>query len=294
MFRLPISSRLLVTWQFLMTAMTIAFANAVMTVSYWLLFDTSLPYASTLPMITAGHLLIWLVWLFVPSITASAQATTSLHAAPLRRQLAFTIRRVVKWLPLAFAFGAYIVFRAWRQAPSEFWASVTVVDIAALTSISGLTWKLISGEIERQRHGDINFRSLMERETESSLARAAQQDVPAPGEWSLQSAHDWYHWQAGRTLLILGAMFVVPLLLVIFTLMYFENGPNRIEGVVAMLTMMPILGALLTGATLGLGTVNPAGRREMRKHVAVLPVSDRDLSRTMLVMFVKTLSRLWR
>ncbi|MBI1312471.1 hypothetical protein GC176_14360 [bacterium] len=292
-FRLPISSRLLATWQFAMTAVTIAVCNGAMTIAYQVLFGATLSYATTLPMITMGHLLTWLVWMFVPATLAERQERAGLLGSSLRRQFAFTLARMAKWLLAVIAFDSYAVFRTVKAEEEIFWQRLTALDVAVLLLMSGLVWKLVANEIERQRHGDVNYRMVIEGESESLLGRFAHQNVPAPGEWQLEAAHRWYHWQSGRTLLLMGTIFVVPLLLMIFLGIHGNHGNRKIESVVAMLTVMPMLVSLLVGAALGLGTVNATGRREMKKHLAVLPVSDRDLSRTMLATFVKTLSGLW-
>jgi len=292
-FRLPVSSRLLVTWQFVAAAMTIALSNGALTIAYQLLFGATLSYATTLPMIAVVHLLIWLVWLFVPATIAGAHGNGTLFGAPMRRQLAFAAVRLAKWFPIAAVLVAYVVMRTNSADETIFWQRLTGLDLLVLLAISGIVWKLTANEVERQRHGDVNYRSLMERDGDSLQGRLAHQNVPAPGQWSLGAAHRWYHWQAGRTLLLMGTIFVVPLLLVIFLGMTADRDGRELEGLVAMLTMMPMLGSLLVGAALGFDTVSSGTRREMKKHLAVLPVSDRDLARTMLATFAKTLCGLW-
>lgn len=292
-FRLPVSARMLASWQLVVSALTVALCNGVMTVAYRVLFDATLSYAVTLPMITLVHLLIWLGWLFVPALTAASHGSGSLMGAPLRRQLVFTLSRLVRWLPTGAMFAGFVVFRCLQAEESVFWERLTIVDVAALVVVSGLTWKLVVGEMERQRHGEVNVRSLMGQDGESALARMAQQRVPDPGEWALHTAHRWFHWQSGRTLLLQGTLFVVPLLLFVFGAMYLDGNGNRLEGLGVLVTMTPALGALLIGAALGLDSANRGVRREMRKHVAVLPVSDRVLSHELLVNFVRTVSGLW-
>jgi hypothetical protein len=300
-FRLPISSRLIASWHFVASAVTVAVCNALMTTSYRLLFDATLSYAVTVPMIVSVHLLLWLVWMFVPMVSAQSQQHSRPVGEPLRRQLVFAVRRLAKWCPVFLVLAVYFVWRVnnfefvpdWLDQNEPGWRSVTVIDLLVLVPVSGLAWLQVAGEIERQRHGDINVRLLMEHEADSLLTRLAHQQVPAPGQWSRVEAHRWFHWESGRTLLLFGTLFVVPLMAVIYLAMFAERAHNKFEGVMSILIMMPVLGAMLVGATLGLNTVNPAGRREMKKHLAVLPVSDRDMSRTMLGTFAKTVGGVW-
>ena len=296
-FRLPVSSWQLASWQFVVTSLTVVVCNGVMTVAYRVLFGATLSYAVTVPMITLVHLLIWLVWLFVPAVTAASQGRGGLLGEPLRQQLTFAISRLVRWLPAAALFVGYVVVRCWRAEEQVFWERVTAWDVVALAAISGLALKLAVAEIERQRHGEVNVRSLVIPDGESALVRIGQKQVPAPGTWSLEAAHRWFHWQSGRTLLMQGAVFATPMVLFLFGAIYLDsngNRPgNRLEGVTVVLAMVPAMGALLIGSSLGLDTANGGTRREMRKHLAVLPVSDRDLSRVLLANLVRTVSGLW-
>ena len=299
-FSLPVSGRVLATWQFAAAAFTLILCDVVLMVAYQLLFDmreTFLTSVGILPvMVNAVFLTILLGWRFVPASCGGVQGASDLVGASLRRQLMFAVSRLVTWLPLV---GLLVGFVFWKQAPLNSvpgkspWSGLTVSDVCVLFAVSGLAWLLTVREIERQRHGDIDYRSFLERGGDSVLARFAYRGVPVPGEWKLEAAHAWFYWQSGRTLLLFGSVFVVVLLLVVFAAMAADARERMLEGSLTMLIVMPALGALLMASTVGMNTMHPTDRKEMRKHLAVVPVSDRNLAATMMSALVRSLCGIW-
>ena len=299
-FTLPVSARVLATWQFVVAAFTVVFCDAALLVVYRLLFDVRETFLSAIGvvpvMVTAIFLMILIVWRFVPATCGGVQGASDLIGASLRRQLMFALSRLVTWLPLV---GLLVAFVIWKQAPTNSvpgrpaWSGLAATDVGVLLVISGIAWALTIREIDRQRHGDVDYRSFLERGGDSTLTRFAYRGVPAPGEWKLEAAHAWFYWQSGRTLLLFGAVFVVVLLLVVFAAMAADRRDGMLEGMLTMLIVMPVLGALLMASTVGMNTMHPSDRKEMRKHLAVVPVSDRNLAATMMSALVRSLCGIW-
>lgn len=297
-FSLPVSSQVLAAWQFAAAGVTVVVSNIALIIAYQMLFDVSLPLASTLAMITATHLLLWLVWQFVPAMDAANTQRNSLFDASIRRQFLFMLIRLGRWLPLWGVFAFYVVFRLWYRESwlrgPVLWDQLTVMDVVVLLPVSYVAWVMVTREINAQRCGEVTYPNSNEPAAKPAMVVVASQKVPDAGTWKLDDAHEWFHWRAGRTLLVFGAIFVVPILGLIFAAIYADGGNrNKLEGGFAILEMMSVMGALLVGATLGLSIINPTSRKEMSKHVAVVPVTDQSLARTLLKTLVWTLSGVW-
>lgn len=296
-FALPVSAKVLTSWQFAASAITITFSNVSLIIAYRLLLDVSLPLASTLAMITATHLLVWLVWQFVPAMESANSQPNSLFDASIRRQFLFMVVRLVRWAPVVGVFVFYVVFRMsyrdrWLRDP-VLWDQLTLLDVFVLSSISGVAWLMVTREINAQRCGEVANPTARESADTAASFVAAKQNVPQAGTWKLEEAHAWFHWQAGRTLLVFGAIFVVPFSLLICAVIYVDKGNNKLHGGFAIFEMMSAMGALMIGAAIGMSIINPAGRKEMSKHVAVVPVTDQSLARTLMKTLVRTLGGAW-
>lgn len=292
LFTLPISTKLIVTWQFAVVALSVTFCNLLVVGTYRAVFGVDWPLlVPTLVMISFGHAFQFFLWQFVPLHDAD-QDSAGLLGISIRNCVRFMAPRLLQWSVVAVLGGGWIAVRHHPNGfaePFEFWNTLSTIDVGALLAISIISWLLTLREVQRIRHGD-HFDSPLFSSRNSDTR--IELESPALPFASPKAAFTWVTTEPTRALMMAGGIIVSPILVMILWGMLTNRGHNNVEGAIGIMFILPMTSAFLIGGVLGAesGLKNSKG---LPSFIGTVPLTDFELGRIHLRSAFRLTSMCW-
>lgn len=293
-YTMPVSTRLLVTWQMAMGMLVVAIVSPLTMGLYTLSFRAGWPILGpTLFQMSVIPVACCFTWyLLTPNTGPGARYIWSMIRVLC--VLMGVITAGVLWINARYAAPAgskhgYVA-----------WDVVTFGEATTMLGVVVVAWWMAMRGAARHRHSDLAELPDTDAKT---VAEESGRDEFGPA-WlnRFRMAHrlrdadhalSCLHWQDGRLLaFVLGIGWFIVMLGALIALFSPNNYGNKVEGAAAFLTMFPVVGGLMVGSILGCETWETQ-RKGMRTFTAVTPVSDARLARSYLLNTVKTSSLFW-
>jgi hypothetical protein len=293
-YTMPVSTRLLVTWQMAIGMLLVAIVNPLTMWLYCVSFGSEWPFLGpTLFQMSAMSVACCFTWyLAIPNTGSGVR-----YALSVFRNLGAIIVIVaagVFWLDARYKppAGSKLEYAAWD--------AITLGEAATMLAVVVVAWLMAMRGAMRHRHSDLA--ELPDFDATSVTDEPESKDFGPAWLNRFRMAHrlrdadhalSCLHWQDGLILAIVLAFgWGIILLGALIALFGSNDHRNKVEGALVFLTMFPVMGGLMIGSVLGSETWEKQ-RRGMRTFTAVTPVSDARLARSYLLNTVKTSSVFW-
>lgn len=301
-YSMPISTRMLVTWQMTIALLTVAVVGPVTIWLYGLIFGVDWPVVEpTLMQLVGIAIAVSSSWfLHVPSTGSSLRFL----------KVAGTILVAVIGITIAFVFwvGSHYEGRLKGYQLTE-WLAVSPLEYVVMAAVVALAWKLALVGADQHRHSDLAEAPVFE--SLGGLAQTVGRDVHdtelpqwLDAIWARFSSRarlrgpghalSWMHWQDGRMVaLVIGLGWAALMAAVMIgTLGTTNRNHNTAEAALVFLTMFPVLGGMFIGMVQGTESWGPK-KDGMRTFLSASPVSDALLARTYMKNAFKSAVILW-
>lgn len=293
-YTMPVSTRLLVTWQMAMGMLLVAIFSPLTMWLHRVSFGTEWPILGpTLFQMSVMPVACCFTWyLSTPNTGPGARYIWS--AIRVLGAMIVVVAAGIFWVDARYAAPER------SQQPHGAWDVVTFGEAATMLGIVIVAWLMAMRGATRHRHSDLA--ELPDFDATSVTDEPESQDFGPAWLHRFRMAHrlrdadhalSCLHWQDGLILAIVLAFGWGIILLGALIATFGSPGHhNRIEGALVFLTLFPAMGGLMTGSVLGSETWEKQ-RRGMRTFTAVTPVSDARLARSYLLNTIKTSSVFW-
>ena len=266
LYAMPIPTSSLVAWQMLPSMVLVWLESLASTACWNAMFDLNWP--------------LWGPALFAAVGVAAIQA------------LLWSAEKSA-WLPLAVGIVGAILglwfksrYGPMFSLPTHPWVAVTTADIFALLTFAGLAYYGAVVGVARRRCGEplpsLGIIAWIERVCDPPPEVGAPFTTP-------EQAHFWFEWRRKGRVMPATVVFGMVIGLVIWVL-FIRELPDLFAGFIAggaMLTLMGFLGVVL-------GIVGPDDKTfEMGHFLATRPLTNTEMSRTLLKVLAKSVLIAW-